>query len=112
MNRRKHPKLPPSFVALDRRMLKSPEWRKGLSSSEKVVYIHLRYKFVGWNNGEIVLRYSELTDFLAKGTISKAFKELERKGWIDRPTHGGLERNTNKFRLTGRYDAVITKCSS
>ena len=85
-------------------MLKSPEWRTGLTSSEKIVYIHLKYKFVGWNNGDIELHYSELRDFLAPGTIWMAFKGLEKKGWIERTKYGGLYRFVNKYRLTGKCD--------
>ena len=103
MSRRKGKKLAP-FVALDRQMLKSAEWRTGLTSSEKIVYIHLKYKFVGWNNGDIELHYSELRDFLAPGTIWRAFKGLQAKGWIERTKYGGLRRFVNKYRLTGKHD--------
>ena len=74
-------KMPP-FVALPRAMLKESAWRTGLSSSAKIVYVHLKYKFVGTNNGEICLHYSELKDFMASATICRAFKELEVKEWI------------------------------
>ena len=57
--------LPP-FVAIGRHTLRVPEWRTGLSSSEKIVYLHLKNKFTGENNGELVFPYSELLDiFLA-----------------------------------------------
>ena len=107
MSRRKHPKLPRSFVALDRRMLRSPEWRKGLRSSAKVVYIHLRDRCVGWNNGEIMLKYKDVADFMHPATFSSALKQLEAQGWIEKTMLGGLERHLNKFRLTGKYDLVI-----
>ena len=109
MNRRRGRKLV-SFVALDRQMLKSPEWRTGLTSSEKILYIHLKHKFVGWNNGLIELHYSELTGFVARATIAKAFRGLERKGWIMREEpYGGIPHHPVKYRLTGKYDPTIDK---
>ncbi len=103
MSRRKRILLA-NFVALDRRMLKSPEWRTGLTRSERDVYEQLKRKFVGHNNGDIELHYSELRDFMASATIAKALKGLEAKGWISRTRYGGLYRFSNKYRLTGKYD--------
>ena len=103
MSRRRRRKLTP-FVALDSQMLKSPEWRKGLTRSERDVYEQLKRKFVGYNNGDIELHYSELKDFLASATIAKALKGLEAKGWISRTKYGGLYRYSNKYRLTGKHD--------
>ncbi|MFA5159215.1 MAG: hypothetical protein WC484_01770 [Candidatus Omnitrophota bacterium] len=105
--RSKH--LPP-FVALTREMLKDPAWRSGLNNSAKVLYIHLKHKFVGYNNGEICLHYSELRDLMAPGTISRAFQELEEKGWIDRERQiGGKHRFTVFYRLTGKHDSAIRR---
>lgn len=102
-------KLPP-FVALTREMLKNPAWRTGLSSSSKVLYIHIKHKFVGHNNGEICLHYSEVKDFMAPATISKAFRELESKEWISKEqTIGGKYRFTAYYRLTGKYDPAISR---
>lgn len=98
-------RLPP-FVAISRTALKSKEWET-LSSSTKVVYLHLKLKFVGHNNGEIILHYSELKDMFSSSTIAKAFKELESKGWIERTHVGGLYRYINKYKLTGKYDDSV-----
>ena len=97
----------PSFVALGRQMLKSKEWRQELSYSEKILYIHLKYKYVGDNNGEIELHYSELEDFMSPATISKAFKGLLKKGWIEKTKQGGLYRFRNFYKLTGKYDDAL-----
>ena len=111
MSRRKHRKLPRSFVALDRRMLKSPEFRTGLSASAKIAYIYLRNKCVGYNNGDIELHYCEMRDIMAPATLAKAFRNLEEKGWIERTKLGGLYRYVNKYKLTGRYDGTIRNYS-
>jgi DNA-binding MarR family transcriptional regulator len=97
----------PSFVALDRAMLKAKEWRLELSASEKLLYIYLKNKYVGINNGEIELHYSELADLMAPGTIARAFKGLEQKGWIEKTKFGGLYRYVNRYRLTGKYDRTL-----
>ena len=97
-----------NFVPLSREMLKSKEWRVGLSSSAKVLYIHIKYKFVGSNNGLIRLYYSEINDFMAEGTIARAFKELEVKDWIERLKVGtGKYRWVYDIKLTGKYDRII-----
>lgn len=88
-------------------MLCSEEWRLGLSPTERDIYIMLKYKFVGTNNGEIILHYSELSDMYSSATIAKAFKGLEAKGWVQRTHYGGMFRYTNKYALTGKYDDWI-----
>lgn len=88
-------------------MLRSPEWRRELRSSAKVVYIHLRDRCVGWNNGDIMLKYEDVADLMAPATFSRALKQLEAQGWIEKTMIGGLHRHLNKFRLTGKHDLVI-----
>ncbi len=104
--KRKHDK---SFVMLGRRTLKCPEW-KGLSASAKLLYIHLKAKYNGSNNGEIRLHYSELKGtqgLRSSATVAKAFQELESKGWIKKTKHGGMYRYFNEYELTGRYDECL-----
>ena len=84
----------------------SEEWRS-LTPKAKIVYLHLKYKFVGHNNGEIVLHYSELKDMFSSKTIARAFRELEAKGWVERTQYGGLYRYVNKYRLTFKYDKAF-----
>jgi hypothetical protein len=103
---RKKRKLPP-FVALSRTTMKSKEWRTGLTSTEKIIYWCLKYKYVGHNNGQIRLYYSELEDMFSPGTISRANRGLEEKGWIVRTKLGGLYRYFNEYKLTGKYDDAL-----
>jgi DNA-binding MarR family transcriptional regulator len=107
MGRRKSPKRNRSFVMLGRRMLlKDPDW-KSLSAAAKLVYIYLKAKFNGANNGVIRLHYSELKGvrgLSSPSTISRSFKELENKGWIKRKKYGGLHRYFNEYELTGKHD--------
>ena len=87
----------------------SQEWRD-LGIAAKLVYIYLKAKYNGGNNGEIRLYYSELKDvhgLRSPTTVSRAFKELETKGWVVRTQFGGLHRHFNNYRLTGKYDDHI-----
>ena len=98
-----------SFVMLPRQMLRSEEWKR-LSPAAKILYIQLKGKFNGFNNGEIRLYYSELRDIKglsSDATISRAFRELEKNGWIERSNRGGLFRRINEYTLTGRFDVYV-----
>jgi len=92
-----------------RKTLRSKEW-KDLSPAAKILYIHLKGKYNGSNNGEIRLYYSELygiKGISSNSTISKAFKELEQKEWIKRTQLGGIYRYFNNYELTGKYDDYL-----
>lgn len=98
-----------SFVMLPRKMLRTKEWRE-LRPAAKILYIHLKGKYNGSNNGKIHLPYSELEEIKgmsSHSTISGAIKELEGKGWVKRTKLGGLYRNHNEFELTGKYDDYL-----
>jgi DNA-binding MarR family transcriptional regulator len=98
----------PSFVMLTRSMLRSRDWER-LSSKAKLFYIHLKAKYNGSNNGEILLHYSELKKvrgISAPSTISKAIDELISKGWILKEREGKFMKAT-RFRLTGRCDTTL-----
>jgi hypothetical protein len=107
MAKRRSKKSNKSFVMLGRSMLlRQPEW-KGLSIAAKLAYVYLKAKFNGTNNGSIRLHYSELKGvkgISSPSTISRAFKELEKKEWIKRTKHGGLHRYFNEYELTGKHD--------
>ncbi len=99
----------PQFVRLEVDMLfNNPEW-KNLSSSAKLLYLHLKACYNSYNNGEIILSYSLLKN--TKGisspkTISKAIRELEEKEWVEVNTRGGLYGNCNRYKLTWKYDGL------
>ncbi len=91
-------------------MLNGPEWMK-LSAGAKLLYVYLKNRFNGANNGEIALPYSALKGvrgLSSTSTISKAHKELEREGWVTRKNLGGMFRKINKYELTGKYDGYLS----
>jgi len=104
MMSRKRQKGPP-FVMLEKATLNSPEC-KSLTNSEFRVYVYIKKNYNGGNNEQIPLKYSELEDIMAPGTISKALKGLISKGWIEKTEHGGMFRYYCLYDLTGRYDRI------
>ena len=71
----------------------------------KVLYLMIKAKHNGTNNGDIILHYSELKTvrgFSSPSTVSSAFKELEKAGWITKDSMGGMYRIPNKYKLTGK----------
>ncbi len=96
------------FVMLEKATLKSDEWQQ-LSLHAKYLYMKIKAKFNGTNNGKIAFRYSEIRGedkFKSDATISKYLKELISKGWIDKTEHGGLFRYYCLYRLTGKCDQI------
>jgi len=76
----------------------------------KIHYIYLKAGYNGSNNGKITFPYSRLKKHIglsASGTISKASKELQREGFIERTNTGGLYGGCNKYRLTGKFDPLL-----
>jgi len=100
------------FVRLSKELLfRGPEWWT-LRPGARDVYLLLKAKYNGSNNGSIRLYYSEIRRRAISGlrsdkAISSAFKELERVGWIERTQHGGLYRHINDYRLTGKHDKLL-----
>lgn len=98
------------FMMLGRDMLLHCEEWKRLSLAAKLVYITIKAKHNGSNNGQICLHYSELKTvrgLRSPSTVASAFKELEREGWIKRTRYGGMFRSPNKYEMTGKYDDYI-----
>lgn len=70
-------------------MAKSAAWRS-LSPAAVKVYIELRCRFHGHNNGEITLSMDEGAALLhmSKSTVKRALEELKDKGFIKRTRRG------------------------
>ena len=64
-------------------MQDSPAWQS-LSLSARCVWLEIMRRFNGFNNGDIPLSCREVSELchISKGTASKAFKELIKKGFI------------------------------
>lgn len=110
MKKGKRDKWSPPFVRMEKRLLlKDENWHQ-LSQGAKVLYLILKSKYNGQNNGQIRLHYSELQNmrgFRSPRAIAAAFKELEQDEWIERTKKGGLFRYVNEYRLTGKFDGLL-----
>ena len=87
---------------LRRDLIKAPEWRR-LSSSAKVLYLYLRAKFNHKTLSEVTLAYSEMKDIMSSKTMSRAFKELMKNGFIEKTKNGGLYGGLTHYRFVGKY---------
>ena len=101
MARKKH-KAPP-FVMVRRDLLKDLTWRK-LSNAAKVLYIYLRFKFDFKRvNSEVSLPYVEIKDMMSSKTVSRAFKELIKAGFLEKSLQGGLFKGMSRYKFKGQY---------
>lgn len=90
-------------------MLHNDEW-KNLSAAAKILYVIVKSRFNGKNNGHIQVHYSSLVGIKglsSPSTISKAFRKLETKGWNRRTNLGGLFGRINEYLMTGKFDDYI-----
>lgn len=99
-----------SFVAVERRILfKSQVWR-GFSLRAKIFYLYLKGKYNPSGNGSIQLHYSEMADlpgFASRASFYSAKNEVLKSGWVEQTNAGGLFRNPNTYRLTGKEDGFL-----
>ena len=71
------------WIPLPYPLVRSLAWRS-LSGAAVRVFLELRTRFNGGNNGDLSLSLGDAADFLAmsKTTAKRAFDELERKGFL------------------------------
>jgi len=102
----------PPFVALSKDLLLKRHEFWDLSPAARDLYLLLKSRYTGANNGTIRLYYSEIKKLKISGlrgdkVISRAFFELEAEGWILRTKIGGLHRFINEYRLSGKHDQLF-----
>ena len=77
------------YVPISYAMAKSPAWRS-LGGPAAKVYVELRSRFNGHNNGDLSLSCDEAKRLLhlGKTTVKRAFDELQLKGFIEKTSPG------------------------
>ena len=77
------------FVPIPYAMARSPAFRS-LNGNALKVWIELRSRYNGNNNGELSVSLDEAARLLGMGktTVQRAFAELERKGFIIKTKQG------------------------
>lgn len=72
-----------TFVMLRYDLMDSPAWLS-LSANAQALWLHIRRRYWGENNGDIPLSTREASKLLhvSPSTASRTFKELQEKGFI------------------------------
>lgn len=95
------------FVRLDRWMLETAAWRD-LDPVARALYVELRQRYNGLNNGSIGLGTREASEALHVGrtTIQRAFDDLLDHGFIEVAKLSGFnqKRLTREWLLTSEKD--------
>jgi hypothetical protein len=103
--KKRRSKCPP-FVFLNNKTLWNEEWL-GLLTSRQVIYLNIKNKYNGINNGRIYLPYTEFQEqFRSKNTFYDSLDDLAKEGWINRKKKGGRQRFYYHYYLTGKYDDI------
>ena len=79
------------FIMIYHWFWNSPAWRS-LPPASRAIYLEIAQRYFGSNNGEISLSVREAARIvhIAKDTATKAFHELEEKGFIRRNVCGSF----------------------
>ncbi|NRP19899.1 hypothetical protein LPJGGPFB_03157 [Ensifer adhaerens] len=90
-------------VRLPEWLLASAAWRS-LSVYSKLLYIEIKRRYNGNNNGDISLSHREAQDLMgcSNKPIPAAFKELEVKGFIKAAERGSFHWKTRRDGQGGR----------
>lgn len=92
------------FVPLGYPMLHSEAWRS-LSGGAIKVFLELRSRYNGENNGKLCLSFTDASRLLAlgKATVKRAYAELVEKGFIRLAKKGHwYGRHANEWAVTDR----------
>lgn len=94
------------YMVIPYAMAHSPAFRS-LSGPALKVFVELRSRFNGHNNGKVSLSFSDAAELLgmSRTTVGRAFTELQRKGFI-------RQRKAGQWlgRLAAEY--VLTDCQN
>ena len=93
------------FVMLRYDIMDSPAYG-ALSTVERCVYLAIKRRFNGHNNGEIPLSCREAAELcnVSKNTASSAFRGIQEKGFVSVTVEAGFNqkggRRSRRWRLT------------
>ncbi len=95
-------KLDEQFVPIPYPMAESEAFRS-LSGNALKVYVELRRRYNGANNGRLFLAFGEAAKLLGigKSTAQRAFEELEQKGFVKQTRRGSwYGRQANEWAVS------------
>ena len=92
-----------------RKVWRSEEWDK-LTPMEKLLYLEVKSRYDGRNNGKIYVPITKLEQKYSRKVVSKIYGAgdkkgtLEQKEWVETHLNGGYYRYKRYFKLTWKYD--------
>ncbi len=102
MSRGKHKEKKEPFISIPSDILKSKAWEE-IGNAAKVAYIHILGEVhcpdPGWLDK---LTYERMRKFMSEPTFSKAIKELEKVGLIDKKQIGQVKKK-NLYKPSSRW---------
>jgi len=95
------------FVMLDNKMLDSAAWT-AMSANAHDVYIELKknFNYVQGGFNHLILTYSQISWRMSGGTYSRVLLELQKYGFIEIVSRGGLFRNPNVFKTSDKWEKI------
>lgn len=80
----------PTFIALAKEWLKSPQWA-ALNPYELKLVLDLAAQYNGSNNGDLCAAWSKMRErgWRSPSTLNRAIKGAQAKGWLDCSRAGG-----------------------
>ena len=104
MTKKSQRERPERYWSVGRYLLESEAW-KSLSANARAVYIDIRMRYYGSNNGRIgySVRAARAALAIGLGTASRAIGELEDRGFIAATKRGTFRlkvRHASEWRLT------------
>jgi DNA-binding transcriptional MocR family regulator len=101
MGKRRVKEKPLRHVRLHHWMMEQSAW-KSLSAVARALYVELASRYIGSNNGQIVysVRQAAAALKVSKDTASRAFEELQKRGFIAVQHKGGFNLKEQKGQAT------------
>lgn len=102
MPKKKRKSNSPPFVMIEHKILEDEGWLR-LGNGAKVAFIYFKQKSFPWKREGFELTYKNMKPVMKREGFSKAIKELEKEGFIERVHHGGLYRGKSRYRMSNNW---------
>ena len=86
-------------------MIKSPAYKQ-LSNSARVAHLLLSSQIRQPDQREVKLPYKDAQQYMKSNTFSRAIKQLQELGFIEKTQYGGIYRRTNVYRFSEKWKEV------
>jgi hypothetical protein len=87
---------------IENKMLNNEAWL-GLGNAARVAFIYFKNKSFPPNPEGFELTYKDMKPVMSREAFSKAIKELETGGFIERMQRGGLYNQKSLYRMANQW---------